>query len=195
MSDNSHLEIKTFNFKFIKNFDIEELKQHILNIDEKIWLLNTSRQDLFVRTHKNTQSIFITSMSLEWTSDLKYSIEIMNNLDPLISKKIFDIIYYLENYYNGKVGRSLLIRLNSKSDIPKHTDGNFYLVNVHRTHIPIVTDPKVIFTVGDEKINMKQGDCYEINNSLHHSVINDSDIKRIHLVVDIIPNSMIMNKQ
>jgi aspartyl/asparaginyl beta-hydroxylase (cupin superfamily) len=35
---------------------------------------------------------------------------------------------------------------------------------------------------------MQSGECWEINNSRPHLVENNSDIDRIHLLIDIMPN-------
>lgn len=45
------------------------------------------------------------------------------------------------------------------------------------------------FGVGDEKINMKSGECWEINNSRTHFVDNNSETDRVHLLIDIMPHS------
>ena len=37
-------------------------------------------------------------------------------------------------------------------------------------------------------INMEVGNWYEINNSLPHSVTNNSDLIRIHVIIDILQN-------
>ena len=45
------------------------------------------------------------------------------------------------------------------------------------------------YTVNGETVNMKEGECWEINNQRPHSVLNDSDIDRVHLLVDIFPGT------
>ena len=42
----------------------------------------------------------------------------------------------------------------------------------------------------DNTINMKEGICYEINNQLPHAAHNNSDLDRIHLIIDIMPYGM-----
>jgi aspartyl/asparaginyl beta-hydroxylase (cupin superfamily) len=57
-----------------------------------------------------------------------------------------------------------------------------------RNHVPIITSGNVIFGVGSERVNMQIGECWEINNYRFHWVDNNSDIDRVHLLVDIMPN-------
>lgn len=52
----------------------------------------------------------------------------------------------------------------------------------------MVTHEDVLFTVLDNTMNMKAGSAYEINNGMPHSVINNSNVDRIHLIVDLLPN-------
>jgi len=55
-------------------------------------------------------------------------------------------------------------------------------------HIPITTNDKVVFTVDGEKKNMQVGEFWEIDNSQDHSVENQGNEDRIHLIVDWMPN-------
>ena len=63
-----------------------------------------------------------------------------------------------------------------------------------RTHIPIITNSEVTFTVGGETKFLKEGEIWEINNTKEHSVDNNSDIDRIHLLIDIMPNEELGKK-
>lgn len=60
-----------------------------------------------------------------------------------------------------------------------------------RIHIPVITNPEVYFTVNNEKINMIESQGYEINNTLPHSVENNSALDRVHIIIDIMPNNML----
>ena len=41
---------------------------------------------------------------------------------------------------------------------------------------------------------MATGECWEINNTRLHSVENNSDIDRVHLLIDIMPNKYLEKK-
>ena len=52
-------------------------------------------------------------------------------------------------------------------------------------HIPIITNEKVFFQVGDEIKIFKEGEIWKINNTgKSHSVVNNSNEDRVHLIVD-----------
>ncbi len=54
-----------------------------------------------------------------------------------------------------------------------------------RLHVPIVTNDRVTFFVGGERIKMLPGHLYYVNFSKRHYVRNDGDEARTHLVMDL----------
>lgn len=78
-----------------------------------------------------------------------------------------------------------LLRLQPGSVIKEHRDiGLAYQFGCFRLHIPIVTDALVEFIVGGKNIPMKKGECWYADFNLPHSVRNESEQERIHLVID-----------
>jgi hypothetical protein len=53
-----------------------------------------------------------------------------------------------------------------------------------RIHIPVITNPDVIFYCGEEQINMKAGESWIFNAWCRHRVFNGGDKDRVHLVID-----------
>lgn len=53
-----------------------------------------------------------------------------------------------------------------------------------RFHVPIVTNPGVEFIVNDQKIKMAPGDLWCLDTSYVHSVRNDGEETRIHIIVE-----------
>ena len=52
------------------------------------------------------------------------------------------------------------------------------------------TSEKITFTVYNNTIHMKKSNAYEINNQLPHSVNNPTDIDRVHIIIDVLPDDM-----
>lgn len=177
-----------FKFKYHKTYDVAEIKNKILQIEEK-WLEDTSRQELF-EVHKETTTVFLADYSLEWDLNSPYA-GTLREPDSLLWKLVEPIVKDLENIHNGKMGRVIFPKLSANKDIPAHIDGGDYLDVVRRHHIPIITNDNVFFRVGDETINMAEGECWEINNMKTHEVNNKSSEDRVHLLIDIIPNEYI----
>lgn len=178
------------NFNFIKHsdYDISSIKNIALWFTEE-WRIDESRQMMF-KTHEHTQSYFLYQTDLDWTPDKPYVVHKRSDLESLL-ELVEPIIQELEKIHDGTRGQVLLIRLMSDTNIPEHIDSGHYLTKVRRHHIPIITSDSTVFGVGDESINMAEGECWEINNSRTHYVINNSPISRIHLLIDIMPNSEI----
>lgn len=177
-----------FSFKFYKNFNVELLSDYIKSYDKE-WQLDTSRQKIF-DVHKHTETYFIHEHSLLWKVGDKHQGKIISNDTALVSL-VWPIVEDLEKFYDGKAGQVILVKLGSFSSIDKHKDYGEYLIASRRNHIPITTNLNNTFTVDKDTISMKQGECWEINNSKTHSVQNNSNEDRIHLIVDIIPNKYI----
>jgi len=183
-----HKKDENFNFKFHGNFDISSIK-NIVNSFDSEWKINTYRQESY-SVHQNTESYFIFDVSNEWSVLDPYIVTKESNNEKLLSL-INPIVETLEKIHDGKVGKTLLINLPPVKNVIPHTDKRDYLNIVRRHHIPIITNDGVNFYVGDESINMKEGQCWEINNSLLHSVDNQGTTNRIHLMIDVMPNRFI----
>lgn len=82
------------------------------------------------------------------------------------------------------LGRTRLMRLSGQAEVTPHTDVNYYWRERMRVHVPIVTQPTVRFICGATEVNMKPGECWIFDTWSLHSVINDNEKARIHLVAD-----------
>ena len=183
--------LEDFNFKKYQQYDIDAIKTHIDNFSDE-WFINTSRQDNYY-VHKDTNSYFVYTTSLEWKEGQDFVTNTTSN-DSRLLELLEPIVSDLEKLHNGTRGMVLLIKLKSGQDIAPHKDSGDYLMLSRRHHIPIVTTGDVFFGVGDESVNMNTGECWEINNSRTHFVNNGSKIDRVHLLIDIMPNTEIGKK-
>lgn len=82
-----------------------------------------------------------------------------------------------------------LLALTPGSSIKEHRDpGLGYDEGRFRLHIPILTDPNVLFIVDGCHLTMETGQCWYANFSLPHSVEHRGSRRRIHLVIDGVRN-------
>lgn len=78
-----------------------------------------------------------------------------------------------------------LMRLSAGAVIKPHRDNALaYEDGEFRLHIPIVTNPDVIFMLSGERVVMEEGTCWYINANEEHAVSNNGTEDRIHLVID-----------
>jgi hypothetical protein len=175
-----------FTFRHIRNVEIGRIRELVSQLTEEQWLENTSRQVTF-ENHALTQTYFLHDCPLNWQINNPYQ-GTVTHPDSELWAEIYPIVYFLEQYHRGKVGRVMLPKLMAGGNIQPHQDGGDYLDVVRRHHIPIFTAPEVLFFIDGRGINMREGELWEINNMLRHEVQNPSSIDRVHLMVDIIPN-------
>jgi hypothetical protein len=171
---------KTPNFNFVDKLDISEAKKYVGSFLKDEWDKYTFRQDTF-EVHNQTKTIPII-----------YD----ENFDEAISKEHHHYLFFknilepiekslLQKHSTGSIVRAILVKLPVKCSIPPHQDYGKSLENTYRYHIPIVTNKDVVFTVGGESKNLEEGYIWEIKNSEKvHSVTNNGQIDRIHLIID-----------
>lgn len=70
-------------------------------------------------------------------------------------------------------------RIYPHADTPEHTD--YYT----RFHIVLQSGAGCFIRAGDEQLEMRTGDVFWFNNKLEHEVVNNSNIDRISMVIDI----------
>jgi hypothetical protein len=57
-----------------------------------------------------------------------------------------------------------------------------------RIHVPVITNDKVHFILNDQIIIMQSGEVWYTNVNLPHSLVNNGQTNRVHLVIDCIRN-------
>lgn len=86
--------------------------------------------------------------------------------------------------FDEVLGRSRLMRLAAGAEVALHVDFNYHWVSRLRLHIPVMTDPRVLFQCADEQVHMAAGECWTFNSWRRHRVINGGEADRVHLVID-----------
>ena len=179
---------ETFNFEYHGKYNIDELKQYVSNFTDQ-WEIDTDRQKEHV-LHLNTQTYVMQDFSLNWKVGDGYN-PIRKCEDENLWSLVNPIISDAEQIHNGKAARVLLVRLMPGKNIIPHKDYGDYLGLFRRHHLPVITEPRVLFTIQDEILNMQQGDLWEINNNKFHSVHHMGENIRVHLLFDIAPNKFL----
>jgi len=162
------------NAPFVNRFqtDIAAIKEKVNLITEEEWTAWTLRQVKFNGFHRATNSF-----PLMWN-------QTNHNINQQMWTVTQPVIDQLEQFYDSTMNSCIYVRLPSGRAIPTHFDKGM-LTNVHRNHIPIISNDRVTFLIGNERAPWQEGQCYEINNPLAHSVANRSTVDRVHLIIDI----------
>jgi len=82
------------------------------------------------------------------------------------------------------ITRTRLMRLEPGSLVPWHDDRNFHWFKRMRFHLPVFTEPEVLFDCGDETVHMPAGEVWTFDNFRPHRVRHGGRSPRIHLVAD-----------
>ena len=78
-----------------------------------------------------------------------------------------------------------LLNLGVGAHIKPHRDHELgYENDCFRLHVPITTNPQVSFVLNEEELPMQPGECWYTNVNYEHSVANNGQEDRIHLVFD-----------
>jgi Aspartyl/Asparaginyl beta-hydroxylase len=78
-----------------------------------------------------------------------------------------------------------LMRLTSGSVIKEHSDHDLSFEDgTVRFHIPVVTNPYVEFYLNRERVVLEAGSCWYLRLADPHSVTNNGDADRVHMVID-----------
>ena len=85
---------------------------------------------------------------------------------------------------DGVWGRSRLMGLAGGADVPRHADLHYYWRTHLRIHVPVITNPGVVFTVKGASTHMAAGECWVFDSFEPHQVQNKGSERRVHLVLD-----------
>lgn len=169
--------------KYVKlpfQFDTEKLRQEVDKLSDSAWVKHFQKLHYFG----------------DWSAIPLRSIEgKLNSIANLPEEfgKFQDTIFLENSPYFAEILKTFqcplqtvrLLKLSSGAVIKEHKDVelNFESGEV-RLHIPIITHEDVEFYLQDERIFLREGECWYLNVNLPHSVYNKSDFDRIHLVID-----------
>ena len=122
------------------------------------------------------------STSIEQIADVDVA-ALLNETDPEKFRPL--AIYLVEKIYPGcEISGLDLWTLESGILHPAHTDAQG-ADWVARIHVPIITNPHVVFTMEDGPHQMVVGKAYTINTLAPHAVCNGGMTPRVHFVFEV----------
>ncbi|HET9811847.1 MAG TPA: aspartyl/asparaginyl beta-hydroxylase domain-containing protein [Sphingomicrobium sp.] len=154
-------------------FDAQALDREVRALPESAWVPHPTG-------FKGNEAVRLVTVGGEPSDRFAGPMRPTENLDrcPYI-RQIMDEI-------DGVWSRSRLMGLGPGAEVPVHIDSHYHWRTHIRIHIPVITDPKVLFTCGDETIHMAPGECWLFDSFRWHRVENGWTERRVHLVLDTI---------
>jgi len=174
-------------FKFLGNYDIDNLLKLVNIYTTDDWNNWTLKQDTYPRTHGEGKIIpLLKNRTYGQRSDIRGQ---ETEYFQKFSNEINSITEHIEKSYGKKLSiiHTELALLPSGNKVNIHRDMGGELttpVKNPRIHLPIITNDSVIFDIDGERKVMKAGELWEINNLELHSVYNNGKEDRIHLILD-----------
>ena len=158
------------------NIDIKEILFILEQLKEEDWERYTFRQDEHPY-HAATKTIPVL-YDEEFGTD--------RGKESTFYNRFKDCVRAVEDKLDAEIIRFVIVNLPAGAKIKKHYDKAKDSFHIHkRLHLPLITNPDVKFSVGNETIWMKPGELIEINNNGQlHGVENNSNIDRIHCIID-----------
>lgn len=152
-------------------FDVEKLTEEVLAFDSAEWLPH-------VQEYAGNSSIPLISLNGEMNDDFNGPMKVTEKLrrSPYIKQVL--------SSFGEVFGRSRLMGLDGKCSVPEHRDVNYHWYNRVRIHIPVITNPEVLFYCSDTHVHMASGETWIFDSWKKHRVENASDQFRVHLVID-----------
>jgi hypothetical protein len=148
-------------------------------VEPRDWIVYDYRKNMVGHTGVYESMVFRHSS--------EYSTATIKDM-PLMGKyrsSIESMVGAMRNHYLIRDYTALASKLGPGSKVSPHTDLGEFLESIHRVHIPVVTNENSFYFVGDERVQMKVGEMYEIDNQRVHWVKNDGDTDRVHVIINI----------
>jgi hypothetical protein len=152
-------------------FDVDRLAEEVNAFDPSEWMPH-------VQNFAGNSSIPLISVNGEMNDDFNGPMQMTDKLErsPYIRQVLASF---------GEVfSRSRLMGLDGKCTVPEHRDVNYHWWSRVRIHIPILTNPDVLFYCSNTHVHMAPGETWIFDSWQKHHVENNSNQFRVHLVID-----------
>jgi hypothetical protein len=161
--------------------DVARLQQDLRKVEEHLW----TAQDRYTRqpiTHWHGIALY----SVNGDSDDLRCADRLPVYKTAAGEKCSYICNELLPQFGAPWLRVVFYRLKGGTKIGRHRDlsENRMIPGVVRIHVPIVTNEHIIMYVDDQPYRFEAGTAWYFDATAFHSVENNSDQDRIHLVVD-----------
>lgn len=168
--------------KFNFNYDRQQLQQELNYCLQQEWPLHFNTKDF------NGDWRSISLRSVTGRSNDIYAHPGSYHDTPLLN----ELPYLRQIIGSWKCEKESirLLALAPGSIIKPHRDlGCSYPDGTFRIHVPIVTNPGVHFIINEQRLHLQEGECWYLDFNETHSILNEGDETRVHLIIDGIRNA------
>jgi len=160
--------------------------------DDPIWDFDRFRQTTYP-VHRLTRSILFEWLDNNWRPGSPMAIDRLEYAPAVLTEAAQACAAFVLGYYPGaRLARMTLAELPAGAKIAAHIDNGIGITAVHRIHVPIITNPAVHFFIDKVSYYLEAGVVYEFDNTRLHAVDNRSAERRVHLMCDLMPTSLVV---
>lgn len=174
---------KTTSIRPLGKVDIGSLLAAVLAIPESVWdAENADKPNKFEALDKTRHIVFrFVDSTRDWrgSHDRPQWEQWKPLLEPVMTQAVRDY-----GYARGVFPRVMLARMAPGGVIQPHIDANPAAKWPHKIHVPLLTNDKVAFRIGDTIHHFPIGEAVEVNNLGPHAVHNGGETDRIHLIFE-----------
>lgn len=174
---------KTHSIRVLGKVDVGALLDAVLTIPESVWdAENAEKPNKFEALDKTRHIVFrFVDNTSDWRNshDRPRWAEWRGLLEPVMAQATASY-----GYQRGLFPRVMLARMAPGGVIQPHIDANPAAKWPHKVHVPLLTNERVAFLVGETVYHFPVGDAIEVNNLGPHAVHNGGGSDRIHLIFE-----------
>ncbi|CAA0123018.1 Uncharacterised protein [BD1-7 clade bacterium] len=173
--------------KYIKelgDFDSRDMQRVYQHCSENVWKKENAVKENSFECFHHTQHIIFRFIKEMRDPRVFYS----NPIWEIFKSELlpaFDSITKNYCFKNPIYPKVMLARLDAHQSIDAHTDGAGANLYTHKIHVPLKTHNDVSMQIGSKSFHLETGKAYEVNNLARHSVTNNSDEDRVHLIFEV----------
>jgi hypothetical protein len=161
-----------------------------LDTQPELWGEITLRQEYPGSAHHDTECIFLRGPVIEHGAPLAAVFDTLDSADyPALDKlpQTANLLVRTLGFLAAvDVGRVMVVNLFPGGVIDPHVDEGAYAEAFERFHLSLQSEEGNSFTVAGETVHMAPGELWWFNHRREHTVRNDSDRPRLHLIIDAI---------
>lgn len=170
-----------------RQFDADKMKAEVASLEAANW------QQHYNRAHYEGGWTVLPLRAINGETENIFAVHAaINSAGQYQDTPLLLACPYLQsvlNFFQCEKTAVRLMKLHAGAVIKEHRDTALcFEEGEARLHIPVITNPGVSFYLDDEKLQLKEGECWYMNLCLRHSVQNDGATDRVHLVIDCLVN-------
>lgn len=176
--------LKPKSVKRLTRVDIAPLLDRVTMVSETVWDAENAQKENDFECFHNTRHIIFRFIRANADPLDNYATPPWPIWRPLL-QPIMDVAVAGYGFVRPEFPKAMLARLEAGHVIDRHIDGAGSNLRTHKIHVPLISNPGAIFTVGDEDHYLEPGWAYEVNNIARHAARNEGDKDRIHFIFEV----------